>query len=286
VAMQFLESIGLWAEAQSVRSSVKSRQVRKNRKNTQGPKQQGPKQHFFVRALQDLHAAESVADAVAKLHLSTLTADEEALQILAARSREFVPALEELRKKAIDRNVLMNLVQDSTVDRAHDFDSDGESSVDEFELDDATSGEENVVKEAPLVLPDGWRIDRTGVGGQIRRTFVDPSGTVYRTEREAKQAVDAQRRAANVASRLRSKFEAKFNGGGVVASAGPPAGVSQTSKMVADRAAAAERAAAFARSLTEGALQKKMPDVSGPKREMGESPADAPVPSEKRAKLG
>lgn len=303
VATQFLESIGLWTEAQLVRASVKSRQVRKNRKATQGPKQ-----HFFVKSLQELHAAASVAEAVAKLHMSNLTADEEALQILAARSREFVPALEELRKKAIDRHVLLNLIQKD--DRENDAGSDGESSVDEFELDDATSGEENIIKEAPLVLPDGWRTERSGAGGQSRRFFVDPAGTVYRTEAQAKQAVDAQRRAANVASRLRSKFEAKFNGGSVAASAGLPV-VSQAGKVAADRALA------LARSLTEGALQGKMRepvagnireasqadsletsilkasiaiDVSGPKRDVdefaGELSAGTPVPLMKRVRLG
>lgn len=262
-----------------VRASVQSRQLRKHRRATQGPKQ-----HFFVRALQDLHAADSVEDAVANLHLSNLTADEEAIQILAARSREFVPALEELRKKAIDRHVLLNLVQDRKED-SHDAGSDGESSVDEFELDDATSGEEDVIKEAPLVLPDGWRIDRSGTGG--RRLFVDPAGTIYRTEAQAKQAVDAQRRAANVASRLRSKFEAKLNG--VVASAAP-AGTSQTDNVAAERAAATERAAALARSLRESVLQQKLPGVSSPKRDAEvlaakEPSGDIPVPLMKRVKL-
>jgi len=281
VATQFLESIGLWTEAQLVRASVKSRQTRRHRRATQGPKQ-----HFFVTALQQLHAADSVADAVAKLHMSNLTADEEALQILAARSREFVPALEELRKKAIDRDVLMKLVEDHKDDRENDAGSDGESSVDEFELDDATSGEEDIIKEAPLVLPDGWRTERSGADKQFRRFFVDPSGTVYRTETQAKQAVDAQRRAANVASRLRSKFEAKFNGSGVAVAA--PSVVSQTGK------AAADRAAALARSLTEGALLQglKTSDGSGAKRDgaemiaAGEEPAGIPVPVMKRVKLG
>lgn len=204
----------------------------------------------------------------------------------------------------------MKLVQVNEDDHENDAGSDGESSVDEFALDDATSGEEDVIKEAPLVLPDGWRIDRSGVGGQSRRIFVDPSGTVYRTEVQAKQAVDAQRRAANVASRLRSKFEAKFNGGGV-ASAAPPV-VSQKGK------AAADRAVAFARSLTEGALfsgvvpqhvagkigeasQADPPDASslktsaaidgvGSKRAVeeiaaGESLGGIPVPLMKRVKL-
>lgn len=284
VAAQFLESIGLWAEAKLVVVSVKSRswQSRKNRKATQGQKQ-----HFFVKALQDLHAADSVEDAVASLHLSNLTADEEAIQILAARSREFVPALEELRKKAIDRNVLLNLVQDRKDDCAHDAGSDGESSVDEFELDDATSGEEDVIKEAPLVLPDGWRIDRSGTMGKAR-VFVDPSGTIYRTEAQAKQAVDAQRRAANVASQLRSKFEAKLNG--VVASTAP-VGPSQTDNAAAERAVATERAAALARSFRESVLQQNLPGVSSPKRDAEvltakESSAEIPVPLMKRVKLG
>merc|ERR1719223_2603400 len=151
----------------------------------------------------------------------------------------------------------MNLVQDRKDDHSHDAGSDGESSVDEFELDDATSGEEDVVKEAPLVLPDGWRIDRTGG----RRLFVDPSGTVYRTEGQAKQAVDAQRRAANVASRLRSKFEAKLNGGVTSAAV---ASTSQMNGVAAERAAATERAAALARSLRESMLQQKQPDVNSP----------------------
>lgn len=315
VAVGFLESVGLWAEAKLVREAAarpsksgKKAGRRKGQAHATGEKARPPKLHFFVKALQALHSTANADDAVAKLHLSTVTADEEALVLLTARSREFVPALAELREKAIDRDILLSLVETQDSRCGDTMDSDGESSAHEFAIDDATSSEEGKPKEVPLVLPQGWRTELTGG----KRTFIDPSGSIFRTEAKAKQAVDAERRAANVASRLRSKFDAKFKGGGSTADSPKSSSFSRASAAVAKDASAAQRAAELTRSLCTA--QRAAPQMAtaprtvvvaskgtdpgaphfqsgsiggggGPKREAGEFQTSVPMPLMKRAKV-
>lgn len=267
VAVGFLESIGLWTEAKLVREAAarpkksgKKASRRKEQPRATGDMPKPPKLHFFVKALQALHSMSDAADAVARLHLSTLTADEEALVLLTARSREFVPALAELREKAIDRNILLSLVKSSDRGCGDAVDSDGESSAHEFAMD-ASSGDEGKPKEAPLVLPQGWRTELTGG----KRTFVDPSGAVFRTEAKAKQAVDAERRTANVASRLRSKFDAKFSGSAAAGAAAPTAAAAamrSLSGVAVPKVASAQRAAALAQSLCSAATKPKTATAS------------------------
>jgi len=161
----------------------------------------------LIRSLHALHSAgRDTAEAVEKLNLSPLTADEETLSQLASRSREIVPALAEMRSKAADRSVLMSLVETAA---NHDDDvSDGESSAHEFEVGSSSGGEEEEdepgarkQKMAPLVLPNGWHVNRFQRGTWAGREFVDPAGKVYRSEQQARKAIDLIRRAANMASR-------------------------------------------------------------------------------------
>jgi len=224
----FLESIGLWDEAKSIKNaglSTKnlpfrrgsSRRMDMLRKIGQGkpievdsPEKRLNK-HYMVRALCSLHEAAGPEEAVEEMRLETRTADEKALSLLTTRSREFVPALESLRKKAVDRELLLSLVEQkeeqTEVDMEH---SDGESTVNEFGFASGSEDEAWKHKDLPLVLPAGWRVEHVQQGKRRVRVFVDPEGESYKTEAAAKVAVADFRRKENMAERLRSRFSAKF----------------------------------------------------------------------------
>mmetsp|Transcript_110631 Transcript_110631/g.246870 ORF Transcript_110631/g.246870 Transcript_110631/m.246870 type:complete len:812 (-) Transcript_110631:72-2507(-) len=166
----------------------------------------------LVRAIMQLHLASSAAEAESEMHLSPESADEEALRTLAQRSREFVPALADLRSRAVDRSTLQELGGDAEPDG-----SEGESSVHEFGVSDS-SGTEAVpsAAAAPLILPPGWRTEKFRRKSRECREFVDPSGRRYRTVDQAKRAVNAARGLENVAQQLRSKYAARMGLGGAV----------------------------------------------------------------------
>lgn len=176
--------------------------------------------HFLGRALFTLRMFASAEEAEDTLHLSTLTADEHSLHALSASSREFVPALAELRSKAIDREILEPLARESLAKTAvaGGDDSEGEATDYGFNIDDDSSGEEDAgeeakrkqAREAPLVLPPGWRAERMLIGGKNVLQFVDPRGMRYRNESLAKAAVAQERIKANMSRSLMSKFAAKF----------------------------------------------------------------------------
>jgi len=252
--VRFLESIGLWEEAKAIKNSEEMMPGRRSKRTNKGEwksakpgsKQLDPKvaeekrmgRHFMVRALSKLHST-SLEDAVKDLHLNVRTADEEALSMLADRSRKFVPALDELRSKAVDRDVLLSLRKKAKQEVTQE--SDGETSVDEFEL---SSGEEsNLVdaqlrdREMPLVLPEGWRVEEVQRGKVRRRVFVSATGEQYNTEAQAKIAVAEVRRAENMMKRLRSRFSAKFAN----AAGAAPAPATDSAKMLVDSAADTER---------------------------------------------
>jgi len=229
----FLESLGLWEEAKLIRNSEQE-QSKKNdsRKASRASKGQTSKmpskkpegssvekhiqRNNLVRALRALYATPSAIDAVERLNLNPLTADELALKALSEKSREFVPALEELRSKAVDRAVLMGL-SGSTLHVKKEELSDGESSADDYALTSASSGDEGQTagqarkqREAPLVLPSGWRVEQVVKGKRRARVFVSPTGAQFRTEAQAKVAVSASRRSDNMARLLKEKYKAKF----------------------------------------------------------------------------
>jgi hypothetical protein len=161
---------------------------------------EGPRDHLFY-ALAALRLAGSAEDAVMLMRLGPETADEEALKQLARKSAVFVPALAELRRKAIDRAVLQSLVE------VKEEETDGESSAYEFELSD---GEDAQKTESPLVLPAGWFTDVVVRNGRQFREFVDPTGRRYTTVAQAKHAVDSARSSDNMAQQLRAKYVARL----------------------------------------------------------------------------
>eukprot|EP00408_Alexandrium_pacificum_P010459 CAMPEP_0171213176 /NCGR_PEP_ID=MMETSP0790-20130122/30509_1 /TAXON_ID=2925 /ORGANISM="Alexandrium catenella, Strain OF101" /LENGTH=693 /DNA_ID=CAMNT_0011678875 /DNA_START=15 /DNA_END=2093 /DNA_ORIENTATION=- len=164
----------------------------------------------LAATLANLQAAASAEEAAVEMRLSARTADEEALKELAERSRAFVPALTELRRKAIDRLILRGLGGELAQEG-----SEGESSAHEFGVS-ASSGEEHGAKggkkETPLILPPGWHIETTRRGKKARecREFVDPGGRHYRTVTEARKAIDKARSLENMAQRVKSQYAASL----------------------------------------------------------------------------
>merc|ERR1712232_278529 len=139
-ATSFLESLGLWGEARAIRDH-QSQHAGKGR-GKHGSAEGVP--HYMLRALRWVANAQSVAQLVETMHLSPTTADEEAVQTIAAASRCFVPALRAIRNAATDRDVLERLATGknrSLVTRLSgdgaDETSDGESSACEFGVSDA-----------------------------------------------------------------------------------------------------------------------------------------------------
>jgi len=213
---KFLESLGLWKEAKSM-GAASSRESRAQEPGavTQGSpsrrlvrraskdsaRKGGRAQHWLLRGLQWL--LEDELDAVVqRLALASRSADEEALRSLAERSRAFVPALRELRREAIDREALERLVAAP----AEPTESAGETSDCDFGVSAGSSSED----VPPLVLPSDWQLQRVKRGRAMVRQFVDPSGKRYKTEAEARKAVDEVRRSANMSSRLKERFEARL----------------------------------------------------------------------------
>jgi len=175
------------------------------------PKELAWQRDPLVRIIEAVHSAATAADAEEQFFLSPWTAEQEALRSLSRRSREFVPALADLRRKAVDRAILMagerrrtgQTVKQEPVDV-----SDGESS----ELDFGVSGSDREDAAAkpkeptPLVLPLGWRTEVFRRKGRDRREFVDMQGRRYGTVAEARKAINAERTRQNMAQELKKKY--------------------------------------------------------------------------------
>lgn len=219
--VSFLESIGFWDEAKLM--DTRQKLVKKTTKEFPTPGAAKPgrsaggaqPQHYLARAVQWLFEADSAHQLATKANLSANTADEEALRNLVVSSRALVPALKELRSEAVDREVLQRLTEE--VERQTrealmpnaEGESEGESSACDFGFSGASSAEEDT-GPLPLVLPPDWQMQKVKRGKGTVREYVDPTGVRYRTEAQARRAVDALRRSANVASRLRLRFEGRF----------------------------------------------------------------------------
>jgi predicted extracellular nuclease len=156
----------------------------------------------LASAIQLLYLAQSVHEAIQTMGLSHLTADEEALRELTARSRKFVPALSELRNKAIDRALLRQYGED-----IGDISSEGESSECEFAIS-GSDHEDAVRPESNFILPQGWRTEKF----RRVREYIDPDGRRYRTMSEAWKAVNIARARENMAQRMKAKFAAVISG--------------------------------------------------------------------------
>lgn len=219
--VSFLEQVGLWEEAKRVRlCQQNARPAGKRLRTTVAPR--GPnagaaiKRHYLIRALNALASAGSSAEEVVnKLGLSPYTADEEAVAMLSKRSREIVPALAELRRKAVDGDVLGALVDGAQQEEAV---SEGESSACELDLGESSGGEDDDGGKvggkmtAPILLPPGWHMHRFQRGSWNGREYVDPEGNIYRTDKHVREAIDAVRRRDNLAARhaaLGAKFRAR-----------------------------------------------------------------------------
>ncbi|CAJ1385863.1 unnamed protein product, partial [Effrenium voratum] len=175
---------------------------------------QGPLQDNFawerdplLRAMQCLYCAESAADAAEQLHLRPWSADEEALKSLACASREFVPALTQLRERAVDRQVLLAAERRKQATQPEEpVQSEGESSALDFSL----SGHEDDAEPA-FCLPAGWRTESFRRNGREHREFIDPHGRRFKTLGEARKVADAERTRQNMAKLLQQKV-AKLDG--------------------------------------------------------------------------
>jgi len=134
------------------------------------------------------------------------------------RSQEFVPALAELRSKAVDFEVLQALHEEEQ--RVPQEQSDGESTTHEFGVSES-SGNEAVEAsrrhsygkspgQGPLLLPPGWRTESTRKGRrrQEHRVIVDPAGRRYTNTRDARKAIDASRCRENMQRQTSSRFAA------------------------------------------------------------------------------
>mmetsp|Transcript_43377 Transcript_43377/g.114246 ORF Transcript_43377/g.114246 Transcript_43377/m.114246 type:complete len:929 (+) Transcript_43377:3-2789(+) len=221
-AVRFLEYIGLWEEAKLMGTSQQqrakggaSRRARPKAAAAGDGTRGGPPQHYFLRALQWLVEGHDVPQIEEQHALRALTADEEALQSLVAASRAFVPALRELRSEAIDREVLEGLMAGQADQLGGSCcgagaESEGESSVCDLHVSGESSGDEDTGVAPPLVLPPGWQTSKVRRGKTIVREYIDPAGVRYKTEAQVRRAIDARRSSANMASRLRQRFEARF----------------------------------------------------------------------------
>jgi len=250
----FYEQIGLWEEARAVRhrgkkhtegnASGKQRAPKKKREEVTRASTaavgsvaaashavkpagdaKGTVEHWkrdpLVAAMLELHSAASTAEAEERMNLSALSADEEALRLLVQRSQEFVPALSELRRKAVDFEVLQALHNEEQ--QVPQEQSDGDSTTHEFGISDS-SGNEAVEASArnryghtpgqgPLLLPPGWRTEtlRRGRRQTERRIIVDPTGRRYTNTRDARKAIDAARCRENMQRQMSSRFAAMLD---------------------------------------------------------------------------
>jgi superfamily II DNA or RNA helicase len=243
----FYEQIGLWEEAKVVRHRGKASGKQKDPKKAESSRKlqrqltgasaagvgsmkpagnaQGTVEHWkrdpLVAAMLELHSAASTAEAEERMNLSPLSADEKALQLLVQRSRAFVPALAELRSKAVDFEVLQALHEEEQ--RVAQEQSDGESTTHEFGVSDSSGNEAveastrhrfgHAPGQGPLLLPPGWRTESTRKGrrGTECRIIVDPTGRRYTNTRDARKAIDATRCRENMQRQMSSRFAAMLD---------------------------------------------------------------------------
>jgi len=173
------------------------------------------RRHYLVSALLSLQQAASAEEVAASTCLRILSADEEALQLLAQRTKEHAPALAELRRLAVDRDVLLELEAKDT----EPPESDGESCYSSFGLDDRSGDEGSQMKRPgqkakpkqnnPLVLPPGWQTVRVRKGKRESTEVIAPDGTRY-TQAQARSKVNADWRARNVSDALKTRFEERL----------------------------------------------------------------------------
>mmetsp|Transcript_29295 Transcript_29295/g.68177 ORF Transcript_29295/g.68177 Transcript_29295/m.68177 type:complete len:1214 (-) Transcript_29295:63-3704(-) len=165
-----------------------------------------PRQHPFVKALQRLLEAESASKLCEDLHLQVKSADEDALAELASQSKTLSAALADMRRQAIDHQLLTALDFDA-LGAAGTEASDGETSQASFALSSCGSSDDEEDVPAPFVMPAGWQVQKVRRGKSSVRHFVDPSGRRYTSVAQARAAVASERRSTNVSHRLSMQFQ-------------------------------------------------------------------------------
>eukprot|EP00931_Biecheleriopsis_adriatica_P029028 TRINITY_DN1728_c0_g1_i1.p1 TRINITY_DN1728_c0_g1~~TRINITY_DN1728_c0_g1_i1.p1 ORF type:complete len:1361 (-),score=330.68 TRINITY_DN1728_c0_g1_i1:38-4078(-) len=181
------------------------------------------RRHYLVSALLSLQAAQNLEEVERAMSLNLLTADEEALRSLAARTKELAPALMDLRSRAVDREVLLGIGSNRQADDEEAQESDGESCYSTFGgLDEHSDREEPRSSQAsrqrrggkaspkqrpPVILPPGWRTERVMKGRRESTQFIAPDGTRYHSQGQARAKINAEWRARNISDSLKSKFE-------------------------------------------------------------------------------
>mmetsp|Transcript_56241 Transcript_56241/g.126527 ORF Transcript_56241/g.126527 Transcript_56241/m.126527 type:complete len:1181 (-) Transcript_56241:2-3544(-) len=173
-----------------------------------GKGKRGVRQHPFVKAVQRLLLAENAEQLCQDLHLSSRTADEDALRELAAQSQTLSTALADLRSLAVDKDLFASMEFDALGARGDD--SDGESSQASFAVSSGGSSDDADDLPAPFVLPADWQVTKVKRGKSFVRHFVDPAGRRYTSVAQARAAVENMRRSSNLSARLCSQFQDRF----------------------------------------------------------------------------
>mmetsp|Transcript_102727 Transcript_102727/g.182025 ORF Transcript_102727/g.182025 Transcript_102727/m.182025 type:complete len:312 (-) Transcript_102727:58-993(-) len=161
----------------------------------------------LVRALKELYLAESVEDALKTL--ACQTADQEALQQLSVRSKEFAEALIGLRSQAIDFEFFKHLAEDQDCESASDRPSDVSEASDggaaALEAGEDAGNGLGKREPQPVRLPQGWKLQWVkgkSLKSKDKYRFLDPAGRKYTSVWELRaalvggaQAVEAARQA-------------------------------------------------------------------------------------------
>lgn len=181
----------------------------------------------LARDLKELYMAKSLEDALKTLE--TETADEQALQLLTQRQREFVPALAALREQAIDSEIFERFREPGTPCGSEDEAGAEELPEANMDAEPEDEKEDSCGSEVQQVgLPDGWRLEwvsqyRGKTKEQYR--FVDPEGRKYFSIQEFRAAISggieaveelrrSQREAQQVAKNDRPVVVRTRNSGG------------------------------------------------------------------------
>jgi hypothetical protein len=210
----FLESIGLWCQAEVLRKHDRNQELRQKARAydisvgvaTEDASLDN-KPHCLCRELLALYSAPSATEAATLL--SCETADEERLRILGERSHELCPALQQLREKAVDRVVLNNLGQ--ATDAVSEDDSMSSACEDEevsssFSSSDEEDNGKFMKAKRSLILTEGWRVERAKTKeGRERRVFIDPSGQRFKREADARDVIEMKEMAKRMVAKMQKR---------------------------------------------------------------------------------
>lgn len=138
----------------------------------------------MVKAIKALYMAESIEEA--SKGFEGTTADEQAMELLAERTAQFVPALEALREKAMDCE-LFKRFKDPLIGQGDAAIAEVKDEEDDVYIVEAFDGEVQ-----PVNLPMGWKLEWVSqIRGKVRDQFrfVDPVGRKYYSVAELRVAL-------------------------------------------------------------------------------------------------